>query len=161
MNITENMNRYILTGAPGSGKTTILRSLELTGCSVVAEAATDIIAYEQARGNLKPWENKSFIDTIIRVQKHRQIDMCGHYSDLHFYDRSPICTYALAMFLGHKPTDTLIEEIERIREYNIYENKVFFIENLGFIENTNARKINFKDALRFEQIHKDSYEKFK
>ena len=42
------MKRYILTGAPGSGKTAILRQLEREGFGVVDEAATDVIALEQA-----------------------------------------------------------------------------------------------------------------
>ena len=47
------MRRYILTGAPGSGKTSILRALGARGYSVVSEAATDVIADEQAHGARK------------------------------------------------------------------------------------------------------------
>jgi predicted ATPase len=35
------MRRFIITGAPGAGKTAIIRQLELDGFSVVEEAATD------------------------------------------------------------------------------------------------------------------------
>jgi predicted ATPase len=38
------MRRFIITGAPGAGKTAIIRELELDGFSVVEEAATDVIA---------------------------------------------------------------------------------------------------------------------
>lgn len=41
------MTRYILTGAPGSGKTTLIRWLEYLGYAVVNEAATDIIFLKQ------------------------------------------------------------------------------------------------------------------
>ena len=34
------MKRFIITGAPGAGKTAILRQLELDGFGVVEEAAT-------------------------------------------------------------------------------------------------------------------------
>ncbi|HEY6490385.1 MAG: AAA family ATPase [Terracidiphilus sp.] len=37
------MKRFILTGMPGSGKTALLRQLELEGFGVVEEAATDVI----------------------------------------------------------------------------------------------------------------------
>lgn len=40
------MKRFIITGTPGSGKTTILRKLEVNGFSVVEEAATDVIALQ-------------------------------------------------------------------------------------------------------------------
>ena len=51
------MRRFVLTGAPDSGKTTIIRQLELDGFSVVQEAATDVIALEQARGVSEPWKH--------------------------------------------------------------------------------------------------------
>ena len=41
---------FILTGAPGAGKTVILRGLEAKGIDVVEEAATDVIALDQGRG---------------------------------------------------------------------------------------------------------------
>ncbi len=58
------MRRYILTGTPGCGKTSLIRTLEMTGASIVAEAATDIIAYKQMQGVAEPWENEDFIDNI-------------------------------------------------------------------------------------------------
>ena len=154
------MNRYIITGTPGCGKTSAIRALELTGASVVSEAATDLIAFRQAQGDMTPWKHPNFIDDIVRLQKHRQIDRCEDYSDLHFYDRSPICTYALAIYLGFKPSHILMSEIQRIHKYDIYEKRVFFLKNLGFITNTDARKISFEDSLKFEQIHREAYAEF-
>ncbi|MBA2652002.1 MAG: AAA family ATPase [Tatlockia sp.] len=154
------MKRYIITGTPGCGKTSVIRAIELTGASVVSEAATDLIAFRQAQGDTAPWKHSNFIDDIVELQKHRQIDMCADYSQLHFYDRSPICTYALALYLEFKPSHNLMNEIKRIQKYNIYEKQVFFLENLGFITNTDARQISFEDSLIFEQIHRDAYAKF-
>src|SRR5512132_1893491 len=48
------MNRYVLTGAPGAGKTAVIRQLECEGFGVVEEAATDIIALWQAKGIAEP-----------------------------------------------------------------------------------------------------------
>lgn len=50
-----------------------------------------------------------------------------------------------------------MNEIERIHKHHIYEKRAFFVENLGFITNTDARKISFEDSLRFEQVHFDAY----
>ena len=58
------MKRFILTGAPGAGKTAILRQLELDGFSVVEEAATDVIALWQAQGIAEPWMLPAFIDAV-------------------------------------------------------------------------------------------------
>jgi predicted ATPase len=43
------MPSYILTGAPGAGKTAVLRLLETRGYAVVEEAATDVIALANDR----------------------------------------------------------------------------------------------------------------
>lgn len=158
------MKRYIFTGAPGAGKTTTISKFSNMGFSVVKEAATDIIVTEQANGNLKPWEEVSFIKKIIQMQKDRQLSFS--ISDPHpkknvqFFDRSPICTYALCNFLGFSYPTLLLKEIERIQAEEIYDKRVFFFENLGYCKNTTIRQINFNDVLKFEQIHREVYSFF-
>jgi len=51
---------YILTGAPGAGKTAVLRVLETGGYLVVEEAATDVIAVGNALGRAEPWHDHDF-----------------------------------------------------------------------------------------------------
>jgi predicted ATPase len=63
---------YILTGAPGSGETTVLRLLETLGYAVVEEAATDVIALRQAQGCEEPWREPGFIEEIVALQQRRQ-----------------------------------------------------------------------------------------
>lgn len=152
------MKRYILTGTPGCGKTTIIKALEEQGYLVVHEAATNVIAMEQTKGNAEPWMSPAFIDEIIKIQCERQILAPTADAPAQFYDRSPVCTYALAVYLGYEPSTALLEEIERTA--GIYENKVFFLENLGFCEPTAARRITFEEALKFEKIHEEAYAKF-
>lgn len=151
------MKRYILTGTPGCGKTALLRTLEMAGLTVIDEAATDIIAFEQAQGNMRPWEHPRFIDDIVRLQRQRQIQASHIPSNLQFYDRSPVCAYALAIYLKMKPSHLLKEELKRINEEQVYEKQIFFIENLGFCTPSEARKITYDEALVFEKIHEDAY----
>jgi len=153
------MKRYILTGTPGCGKTAIIRSLEVAGYLVVEEAATDIIALRQAQDIAEPWTHPSFIDDIINLQKQRQMRIADA-SGVQFYDRSPLCTYALSVWLGFPISMTLGDEMKRIAEGQIYQKQVFFIENLGFCEPTAARKISFEDSLKFEQVHEETYRSF-
>lgn len=42
--------RFIVTGPPGAGKTTLILRLQQLGHDVVEEAATSVIAREQAAG---------------------------------------------------------------------------------------------------------------
>ena len=120
------MKRYILTGAPGSGKTSIIKALKNEGYDVIEEAATDVIANEQKLGNNEPWKYPNFIDTIIDLQKEREILTSKLSAEMQFYDRSPICTYALAIYLRFDPTRALLEEIDRIQKNHIYQKNVFF-----------------------------------
>jgi predicted ATPase len=154
------LKRYILTGAPGSGKTAIIRWLETEGCAVVEEAATDVIALEAARGNPEPHTQPSFIDAIVDLQVKRLARSSDLPDEVQFHDRSPICTYALSLFLGFPISARLAAELERIEAQAIYQRRVFFIRNLGFITSTEARRISFEEALRFERVHEDAYGAF-
>jgi len=154
------MRRYIITGAPGAGKTAIIRQLELDGFSVVEEAATDVIAAAQARGAAEPWTDPSFIDLITNLQRQRQIRASYQPDEIQFHDRSVACTAALAAYLGHSVSTTLMRELERIKSEAVFQNRVFFIRNLGFIKATEARRISSEDALRFERIHEETYRRY-
>ncbi len=111
----------------------------------------------------KPWEEPDFVDQITHMQKKRQMDAT---EALQFYDRAPFCTYALGKYLAHwkgiefTPSPVLLDEIDRCIKNGVYQNRIFFFENLGFIELTSARKISYEDALVFEQIHLDVYKDF-
>jgi predicted ATPase len=154
------MRRFIITGTPGAGKTAIIRQLELEGFSVVEEAATAVIAAAQACGTAEPWTDPSFIDSIVLLQKQRQIRASSQPEDPQFHDRSAVCTAALARYLGYPFSPALMEELERIETNRIYEPRIFFIQNLGFIKSSDARKISFEESLRFERIHEETYRGF-
>ena len=154
------MRRFIITGAPGAGKTAIIRQLEIDGFSVVEEAATDIIAAAHAQGTVEPWKDSSFIDAIATLQRDRQIRASYQPDQLQFHDRCSVCTAALAIYLGHPYTPFLAGELERIKKEAVYERRVFFIRNLGFITPTDARRISFEETVRFEKIHEETYREF-
>jgi predicted ATPase len=150
------MRRYVLTGTPGSGKTTILGGLARLGHTVVEEAATDVIARAQARGEDEPWTRASFIDEIVELQRQRQLD-APTTGSLQVFDRSPVCTLALATYQGRPVSRTLAAELDRITSEGIYERQVLFIRNLGFCRPTSARRISFQESLVFEKSHEQSY----
>lgn len=154
------MKRFILTGTPGAGKTAIIRQLELDGFSVVDEAATDVIALAQTRGIAEVWRDPSFIDSIVDLQRQRQIRAASQPDGVQFHDRSVICTAALATWLGHPVSDKLSRELEWINSGKIFQKRVVFIRNLGYITPTEARRISFEDSLRFEQLHEETYRSF-
>ena len=156
------MRRYILTGTPGAGKTAVLRMLEHLGYPVVEEAATAVIALRHAEGVPDPWRHESFVDSIVELQRRRQLAACPPPStgDIQVYDRAPVCTYALATHLGHPISATLESEVDRVVTERVYERRVFLVRSLGFVEPTAARRISYEDSLRFERVHEETYRRF-
>ncbi|MFI5910275.1 AAA family ATPase [Dactylosporangium sp. NPDC051541] len=141
------IRRYVLTGAPGAGKTTLAEALQARGHTVIREAATDVIhEAPELEGTGQP-----FLERILRTQLERQ---AGAGGALQVFDRSPACTLALAEYCGIEPQAEL-----RLAAANdgTYQRRVFFVRLMGFIVPTKARRIGLADSERFERIHRDVY----
>ena len=152
------MNKYVLTGAPGAGKTAVIRQLELEGFSVVEEAATDIIALWHAKGIAEPWTHPEFIDAVVSLQQTRERRLAALSEVAQFHDRSVVCTAALADYLEVPRPQSLLKELQRIRTQNVFQRSVLFLRNLGFVTPTEARRITYEETVRFEQIHERTYQ---
>jgi predicted ATPase len=148
---------YVLTGAPGAGKTAILRLLEAGGHPVVEEAATDVIALGHALGDPEPWQDPGFIDRIVTLQRQRQESVRETRGTAVFFDRSPACTLALSRYLGFTVSRLLGSEVSRVMAEGTYEPLAFFVRNQGFVQPTPARQISFQDSLAFERLHEQVY----
>src|SRR5262249_44233492 len=132
-NDVSTMRRFVITGAPGAGKTAIIRQLELGGFSEDEEAATEITPAPPPRGTEEPWRNPSFIDVITALQRDRQVRASSQSDEVQFHDRCVVCTAALGRYLGYPASPLLAGELDRIRKDAIYQSRVFFIRNLGFV----------------------------
>jgi predicted ATPase len=139
------IRRYVLTGAPGAGKTTLAGALRLRGHRVVPEAATDVVARFQAGGMDDPEHTGQFIAEILRVQGERAAAV---HDPVQIHDRSPVCTVALARWLGHPEPEI---------DDSWYAREVFLVQPLGFLTRTAVRRISYPDSLRFAQVHADVY----
>ncbi|MFY1593827.1 AAA family ATPase [Micromonospora sp. WMMD737] len=150
------MRRYVLTGAPGAGKTTLADALRRRGWDVVAEAATDVIAAQQGRGVAEPWREAGFVDAVARLQRERR-EAPGAYGAVQVHDRSPLCTLALARYLGRPPGRVLTEEVRRVLRDGAYQRQVFLVEPLGFVTPSAARRIGYAESLVFARVHEEVY----
>ena len=151
---------FVLTGAPGAGKTALGVALQERGHVLVPEAATEVNEREQARGVDAPWERDDFLDQIVDLQHRRHAEALSaapEPSGVVLFDRSPLCTLALARWLGREVTPALEAEVARVVEERVFERSVFFVEPLGFLVPTAVRRISYSDTLRFGQVHEDVY----
>jgi predicted ATPase len=153
-----SMTRHVLTGAPGAGKTSVLRILQEQGLAVVEEAATDVISREQRQGVAEPWRHAGFIDKITELQRQRQQEAVARGVRVQVHDRSPLCTVALARYLGHPVTPLLAGEVARMIREHVYEQPVFLLCPLGFITATAARRISYADSVEFGALHERVYQ---
>src|SRR4051812_4253534 len=101
------LRRFVLTGAPGSGKTSLLLALRARGHAVIEEAATDVIVAVQAQGVDAPWERDDFVDLVVALQRERQLRPVPAGTMVQVFDRSPLCTLALAQYLKRPVTPLL------------------------------------------------------
>ncbi len=151
------MLRYIITGAPGAGKTTIVTALRERGYAVVDEAATDVNLRYHAMGRDEPWREAGFVDAIVALQRDREALPVPPGTAVQVFDRSPICTLALSRYLGRPVTPLLAAEVDRIVAGRAYQPTVFFVRLLGFLTPTAVRRISYADAVRFERLHEEAY----
>lgn len=161
------MRRYIITGTPGAGKTVILDELAARGYPVVPEAATDVIAREHAAGRGGPWRGPDFIDKIVTLQRQR-LDAPGAptgraaagraaAAEVQLHDRSALCTLALAHYAEQPVSRLLAAEVDRVLRERVFDRRVFFVRQIGFVTPTLARRITFEQSLLFERIHDEVY----
>ncbi|SRR6266516_827064 len=151
------MKRFILTGAPGAGKTSILRALEADGYAVVPEAATDVVASRLALAGAEHWAEPLFIDRIAALQRQRREAPVRPGVTVQVHDRSAVCTLALARYLGQPIPPVLEQEVAWATGDGSFDRRVFFVRLLGFVERTAVRRISYADSQAFERIHEDSY----
>ncbi|GAA3227097.1 AAA family ATPase [Dactylosporangium siamense] len=151
------MRRYIITGAPGAGKTTVLAALRGRGYAVVDEAATDVNVRLQARGADVAWREPGFIDAITLLQRERLEQPAPPATTVQVFDRSPFCTLALARYLGLPVPPVLAEELDRVAAEGTYQRRVFFVQLLGFVTPTAVRRISFEQSVAFARFHERAY----
>jgi predicted ATPase len=145
--------RYAFTGAPGAGKTVLLHALRDRGWHVVDEAATDVIAERQAAGVDEPWTVADFTERIAARQRSRADERSEAAVTL--FDRSPLCTLALARYLGHPVGPRLDAEVAHA--VATLERQVFLVRPLGFVTPTDARRISYEASLDFGDVHEQVY----
>ena len=149
--------RYIITGGPGVGKTTILNSLKKFGYGVVAEAATDLINEGLAKQVPAPWNVPGFSVKIALLQEERQKASHELDAEVIFFDRSPIDVFAYDFLLRGSSAPSTTRIVQDLLDNHFYNRTVFFIESLGYCEETTVRKDSLEKSLKIERALEKTY----
>lgn len=145
------MGKYILTGGPGTGKTTILQELRRKGYSVVSEVARQIIFEEQEKEKgILPWTDLAlFQDLVIERQLRSEEEATNYQNKKIFLDRSLVDGIAFAE-IGKI---TIKKDLSNLIEQADYK-RVFYLEQLPFYSQDKERK---EDPELAKRIHEQLY----
>lgn len=140
--------KYILTGGPGSGKSSVLLELERRGEYIIREAAEDVIKLAQSKGVEKPWELANFQRDILNIQIQRERAIPQDIRRV-FIDRG----IPDGLAYTKQGTDIYKEIKSQCPRYS----GIFLIENLGGTEQNKVRREDNGEALELELILGEIY----
>lgn len=153
------MKKYVLTGGPSCGKTSLIIYLELIGERTVREVGGDIIHYKQSLGIKSPWTDfQKYQDEMLKLQLQREARI-DQTSKRVFLDRGVLDTLAYFEF-DKQPIGGLIESlIKQGGVKGLYE-KVFIIEHVGVMKKSPIRRESLEQALFLENAVERIYKNY-
>lgn len=152
----EEIKRIVLSGAPGTGKTTILNLLKKQGYKCMEEVSREIIAHELAiNSDVLPWKDlKAFSKLILkdRIEQYKNA-----VAPITIYDRSIIDTIA---YLNH--ANYIIDEVyNKAAKSHKYSNLVFICPLWEEIyTKDNERHEDYIDTLSIHESIVNTYSKY-
>jgi len=153
-----NQNRFIvLTGGPGSGKTSVIDSLQRAGYSRSLEAGRAIIQDQVAiGGRALPWQDRELFAELMLSWEMASYHTAEQSSGLVFFDRSVVDVVAYLQ-LCNLPLSTHIEQAVKTFRYNRH---VFIASPWEEIYKPDReRKQDFPEAVRTYHAIANAYAK--
>lgn len=152
-NMSVKKNHFIITGAPSSGKSSVLNGLRKAGFSCYGEIAREVIR-ENLEQELEifPWVNmQQFSDMVYdrMLQLYSSIE-----NDLCFFDRSVVDLIGYMQFASQKAP----EKYGELAKSMCFSKTVFIMPVWETIfENDQERKESLEDAKKIDQSLRDAY----
>jgi len=153
-----DVRRYILTGAPGAGKTAVVARMRGEGPSgdvdvlrLVAEPAREILAEQRAGGGRGTPDQDP--ELFVRLLLERSIEKYQAAVGSTLYDRGIPDCIGYAVHLGVDPTAAI-----RATEQHRYHSEVLVLPPWEEIYSTDdERKMTFDQSLAFHEELLDGY----
>jgi predicted ATPase len=149
-------NLHILTGTPGTGKTTLIKTFQGMGIKCVQEPARPILT-KQLEIDGPDLPSKSplrFVRAMLR-QMEQDLREASATEQVVFFDRGipDLVAYAIRFNVEHEE----FEEVARVKKYN---GRVFILPPWEEIfVNDELRKLPYEEALKFHNELVKSYQK--
>lgn len=147
--------RYVITGAPCTGKSTLIAHIKTYNYNVFPEVAREIIKQELASNNDNvPWiNNQGFSELVIKQQLS---DYKNASIGINFYDRA--IPDVIAYFNYYKQNN-LKEQFYPLAKKHLYQKDVFILPPWKKIyEEDSERKESFEEAII---IHEKLFETYR
>lgn len=150
------MQKFVITGAPGTGKTSIINHLKTKGYNCIDEISREIISEQIAiNGEALPWKNLSAFSE--RVFTLRESQLLNSKNTLLFFDRGIVDVYAYMKVDSLEIPKHLEESINK----NRYNTKVFYTPIWEEIYvNDKERKESIEQSKEIEIELKKCYQSF-
>ena len=156
MSTITKTNYFVLTGAMGSGKSTLVQELRKAGIRCIPEPAREILAEQRAIGSDGvPEQNPELFCKLMLSRALQDYHQEVSASEVQVFDRGIPDMVAYAELFAIDPTS-----FYKAAEQNRYNPGVFFFEGWEEIyTNDSERRIGFEGARLFGERVRSIYEK--
>ena len=151
------IQKYIITGAPGTGKTTIINSLKKKDHYCAEEISRELIAEQiSIGGNILPWKDQIAFENKIAQRRYKQY-LDSPENCICFFDRSSVDCIA---YLNNNKLEST-SQINQIIKNCIFNKTVFYTPIWEEIyKNDSERQESFDQSIKIDKHLKNSYIKF-
>ena len=155
--LQEGQQRYILTGGPGAGKTSIINYLAKRGYLVAPEAATEIIEEELKKNIESPWRADDYHIRMYELISKRQMEVQNSPASIAFFDRGHLDGISYILLQKRTLYQYVIDRVQSSIDTQYFNNRVFFIDSLGFVVPGPARTEDLQESLQKAQCLEQNY----
>lgn len=155
--LQEGQQRYILTGGPGAGKTSIIDSLARRGYLVAPEAATEIIEEDLKRGMDRPWRASDYHVRMYELISKKQKEVQSSSAPIAFFDRGHLDGISYILLQKRTLYQSVVDCVQSSINTCYFNRKVFFIDSLGFVMPGPARTEDLQESLEKARCLEENY----
>lgn len=155
--LQKGQQRYILTGGPGAGKTSIINYLAKRGYLVAPEAATEIIEGGLKKNIENPWRADDYHIRMYELISKRQMEVLNSSAPIAFFDRGHLDGISYILLQKRTLYQYVVDRVQSSIDTQYFNNRVFFIDSLGFVVPGPARGEDLQESLQKAHCLEQNY----